>query len=166
MSLGTVDAEGNPSVRIVLLKQADERGFFFYTNLESAKAADLPARPRAALYFHWPAIARQARFSGRTEAFSSEEADADSASRPRLSQIGAWVSRQSRPMAGSLDLEQGCAAYALRHPFGAIARPPFWSGYRVVPDRIEFWSERPFRRDERLLYLPSNGAWQEQRLYP
>jgi len=166
MSLATVDPEGNPAVRIVLLKHADERGFVFYTNLGSAKAADLAAHPRAALCFHWPVISRQVRITGQTEAVSDDEADAYFASRPRLSQIGAWVSRQSQPMSGSLDLEQGCAAYALRHPLGAIPRPPFWSGYRVVPDRIEFWSERPFRRHERLLYLPANDGWREQRLYP
>lgn len=166
MSLATVDADGGPAVRIVLLKQADERGFVFYTNLTSAKGADLRAHPRAALAFHWPRISRQVRVAGRTEPVTDAEADAYFATRPRLSQIGAWVSRQSQPMEGAFDLEQACAAYALRHPLGAIERPPFWSGFRVIPDRIEFWHERPFRRHERLLYRPAADGWSESRLYP
>ncbi len=166
MSLATVTPDGGPAVRIVLLKHADERGFVFYTNLESDKAADLRAHPRAALAFHWASLGRQVRLAGRVEAVSADEADAYFATRPRLSQIGAWVSRQSRPMPTPLALEQACAAYALRHPFAAIPRPPFWSGFRVLPERIEFWQERPFRRHDRRLYLPGDGGWREQRLYP
>jgi pyridoxamine 5'-phosphate oxidase len=166
MALATADADGNPSVRMVLLKQADEHGFAFYTNLGSPKARDLTVRPRAALCFHWAVIGRQVRVEGRTEPVSDAEADAYFASRPRLSQIGACVSRQSEPMTGSFDLEQACAAYAVRHPLGSVARPPFWSGYRVVPEVIEFWSERPFRRHERLRYVRDGGCWFESRLYP
>ncbi len=166
MALATADADANPSVRMVLLKQADERGFVFYTNLGSPKARDLKERPRAALCFHWAAIGRQVRVEGRTEPVSDDEADDYFASRPRLSQIGAWVSRQSEPMSGNFDLEQACAAYAVRNPLGSVSRPPFWSGYRVVPDVIEFWSERPFRRHERLRYVRDGGRWFESRLYP
>lgn len=166
MALATVDAAGNPSVRMVLLKQADTRGFVFYTNLESPKARDLAARPRAALCFHWAPLGRQVRIEGDVEAVSAAEADAYFATRPRLSQIGAWESRQSAPMAGSLDLEQACAARALRQAFGPVPRPPFWSGFRLVPASIEFWSERPFRRHERLRYYREGGGWREARLYP
>jgi len=166
MALATTDAGGNPEVRMVLLKHVDTRGFVFYTNLESPKAADLAANPRAALCFYWNRIGRQVRISGRTERVSDAEADAYFATRPRLSQLGAWASKQSRPMKGYYDLERACAAYALRYPFGAVPRPPFWSGYRVVPDRIEFWLQKPFRRHERVIHVLENGEWHEQWLYP
>jgi len=166
MALATTDAQGNPSVRMVLLKHADSRGFVFYTNLESPKAADLAANPKAALCFYWNRTGRQVRISGRTERVSDAEADAYFATRPRLSQLGAWASKQSRPMKGYYDLEQACAAFALRYPFGAVPRPPFWSGYRVVPDRIEFWLQKPFRRHERIIHVREDGGWSEQWLYP
>lgn len=166
MTVATVDANGDPDARIVLLKHADEKGFVFYTNLGSTKADNLRHRPRAALCFHWASISRQVRIKGATEAVTEAEADAYFATRPRLSQIGAWVSKQSQPMAGVLDLEKGCAAYALQHPIGKISRPPFWSGFRVVPDQIEFWQERPFRRHDRQVYRLIDHRWHEQRLYP
>jgi len=166
MALATADARGRPAVRMVLLKHADEHGFVFYTNLESAKSEDLLANPRAELCFYWDPLSRQVRIAGPVERVSEAEADAYFATRPRLSQIGAWASQQSRPMRGYLELEQACARVALRYPFGAVPRPPFWSGYRVVPERIEFWKEKPFRRHERVVYLRTNGAWTEQWLYP
>jgi len=166
MALATADAQGRPAVRMVLLKHADERGFVFYTNLESAKAADLRANPRASLCFYWNPLGRQVCISGRVELVSAAEADAYFATRARLSQIGAWASQQSRPMAGYFELEQACAKVALRYPLGAVPRPPFWSGYRVVPERIEFWKQKPFRRHERILYTRENGGWKKQWLYP
>lgn len=166
MALATVAADGRPSVRMVLLKHADDRGFVFYTNLESAKGRDLAANPRAELCFYWDPLGRQIRVGGRVEPVTNAEADAYFASRPRLSQIGAWASRQSRPMSGYFELEQACARVALRYPLGAVPRPPFWSGYRVVPDRLEFWKQKPFRRHERVLYEAGEGGWKKIWLFP
>ncbi len=166
MALATSDTDGSPTVRMVLLKHADDHGFVFYTNLESPKAADLATNPKAALCFYWNRIGRQVRVSGRTERVTDAEADAYFATRPRLSQLGAWASKQSTPMEGYFDLERACASYALRFPFGAVPRPPYWSGYRVMPDRIEFWSQKPFRRHERKVHVQENGQWREQWLYP
>jgi pyridoxamine 5'-phosphate oxidase len=166
MALATADAAGRPSVRMVLLKHADERGFVFYTNLESAKAADLRANPRAELCFYWDPLGRQVRVGGRVEPVSDAEADAYYATRPRLSQIGAWASRQSRPMSGYFELEQACARVALRHPVGAVPRPPFWSGFRLAPDRIEFWKQKPFRRHERFVFVREAEGWKKSWLFP
>jgi pyridoxamine 5'-phosphate oxidase len=166
MALATADDKGNPDVRMVLLKHADSRGFVFYTNLGSPKAADLAARPRASLCFFWGRLGRQVRVSGKTEAVEEGEADAYFATRPRLSQLGAWASKQSRPMQGYYDLEKACAAFALRYPLGSVPRPPFWSGYRIVPDRIEFWLQKPFRRHERVVHVLENGEWRQFWLYP
>ena len=166
MALATADPAGRPAVRMVLLKHADERGFVFYTNLESPKSSDLRANPRAELCFHWNALDRQVRISGHVEPVSDAEADAYFATRPRLSQIGAWASKQSRPMEGYFELERACAGVALRYPVGTVPRPPFWSGWRVVPGRIEFWKQKPFRRHERILYTREDGGWREQWLYP
>lgn len=166
MALATSDTLGMPNVRMVLLKRADETGFTFYTNLESPKATELRATPRAALCFYWQETKRQVRVHGRVEPVSDEEADAYFATRPRLSQIGAWASRQSRPMAHRLELEQACAGVVLRHPVGAVPRPPFWSGFRVVPERVEFWSEQPFRRHERRLWTRVGDAWRSELLFP
>ncbi len=168
MSLATVDAAGAPQVRMVLLKHADSRGFVFYTNLGSPKVAELRAQPAVSLCCFWPSTRRQVRVDGRADPVTDAEADAYFATRPRLSQIGAWVSRQSQPLPGPLHLEQACAAFALRHGLGTIARPPFWSGFRVVPVRMEFWSGKAFRLHERTRYERVDGGdgWRAQRLYP
>lgn len=166
MALATADAAGRPSVRMVLLKHVDERGFVFYTNLESAKSGDLRANPHAELCFYWDPLKRQVRVGGGIESVTDAEADAYFATRARLSQIGAWASRQSQPMSGYFELEQACARVALRYPVGPVPRPPFWSGYRVVPDRIEFWKQKPFRRHERVLYARRDGAWSKTWLFP
>jgi pyridoxamine 5'-phosphate oxidase len=166
MSLATVDAAGTPNVRMVLLKHADARGFVFYTNLESPKADELRANPIAALCFYWAETRRQLRIHGRVTPVSDADADAYFATRPRLSQIAAWASKQSQPMAGSFDLERACAAVALRYGVSAVPRPPFWSGYCVAPHDIEFWSEKPFRRHERVLYTRTASGWETQRLFP
>ncbi len=166
MALATSDALGVPNVRMVLLKQVDEAGFVFYTNLESPKSAELRAMPTAALCFYWQETKRQVRVQGRVEAVGDAEADQYFATRPRLSQIGAWASRQSQPMSNSWELEQACAGVLLRYGMGTVPRPPFWSGFRVVPARIEFWDEKPFRRHERTLYTRSGDDWHIQSLFP
>jgi pyridoxamine 5'-phosphate oxidase len=166
MALATCDAEGRPAVRMVLLKAADERGFVFYTNLDSPKAQQLKAHPRAALCLHWAQLERQVRVEGAVVPVGAEEADAYFASRPRLSQLGAWASKQTQPIAGRWVLEQAVAAVALRYPLGAVPRPPNWSGYRVVPDQIEFWHQRPFRHHDRQRFTLKDGAWQHEWLFP
>ena len=166
MALATSDATGMPNVRTVLLKEVDEAGFVFYTNLESPKATELRSTPFAALCFYWPEMKRQVRVQGKVEVVSESEADAYFATRPRLSRIGAWASRQSRPMSHALELEQACAGVVLRYGVGDVPRPPFWSGFRVVPERIEFWSEQPFRRHERRRYTRLEGQWGVQLLFP
>jgi len=166
MALATVAPDGAPQVRMVLLKESDARGFAFYTNLGSPKAAELHAHPAASLCFFWPSIKCQVRIDGRVEPVTDAEADAYFATRPRLSQIGAWVSKQSQPMPGRLRLERECAAFGLRHGVGPISRPPFWSGFRVVPARIEFWSGKAFRLHERTGHLRAGDTWTAERLYP
>jgi pyridoxamine 5'-phosphate oxidase len=166
MSLATADRQGRPAVRMVLLKHADERGFVFYTNLESPKAADLRDNPRAALCFHWPVLERQVRIEGRVGPVSDAEADAYFATRPRLSQLGAWASRQTQPIAGRFVLEQAVAAVALRFPLGTVPRPPYWSGYRVTPDVIEFWHQRPFRHHDRQRFTREGEGWRHEWLFP
>lgn len=166
MALATADASGHPSVRMVLLKAADERGFVFYTNLTSPKADDLRANPRAALCLHWAKQERQIRVDGRVEAVTDAEADAYFASRPRLSQLGAWASKQSQPMRGRFELEQAVAATAVRFNIGTVPRPDFWSGFRVVPERIEFWHQRPFRHHDRQRFVREGAGWREQWLFP
>jgi len=166
MSLATVDAQGRPAVRMVLLKGVDERGFVFYTNLESPKVADLTAHPRAALCFHWAASERQVRVDGPVEPVSDAEADAYFASRPRLSQLGAWASKQSQPMEGYWELEKAVAATALRFSIGSVPRPPHWSGFRVKPEKIEFWHQKPFRHHQRFVYTRLGEGWKHQWLYP
>jgi pyridoxamine 5'-phosphate oxidase len=150
---------------MVLLKGADERGFVFYTNLESPKAADLSANPRAELCFYWPPD-RQARVRGGVEPVSAAEADAYFASRPRVSQLGAWASRQSQPLAAYAELERAVAAYAVRFGVKAVPRPPHWSGFRLIPDQIEFWEQRPFRLHRRVRVTRQSGGWLEQPIFP
>ena len=166
MSLATLDADGHPDARMVLLKGVDERGFVFYTNLGSPKARALLQEPWAALCFYWDKIDKQIRVRGRADRVSDDEANAYFATRPRLSQIGAWASDQSQPMRGYFELEAEVAKTVVRFGVGEVPRPPFWSGFRVVPEQIEFWKQKPFRRHERILYTRAPGAWQKQWLYP
>jgi pyridoxamine 5'-phosphate oxidase len=168
MSLATVDADGMPNVRMVLLKGVDARGFVFYTNTLSAKGLELAAEPRAALLFHWKSLRRQVRVRGPVEAVSAEEADAYFASRPRGSQIGAWASDQSQPLPDRLALERRVAEFGLKFGIGKVPRPPHWSGYRVLPRTIEFWRDRPFRLHERLAFAreAEDAPWSVARLYP
>lgn len=165
MTVATVDDDG-PDARMLLLKGMDERGFVFYTNLESPKAQALRNDPRVALCFYWNTIEKQVRVRGRATPVSDAEADAYFATRPRLSQISAWASKQSREMEGYFELEAEVAKAALRFGVGAIPRPPFWSGFRVAPERIEFWHGKPYRRHHRTLYTHSANGWQTQYLYP
>ena len=167
MAVATADAAGVPNVRMLLLKGADERGFVFYTNLESPKAHELAERPRAALCFYWNQIKRQVRVAGPVTPVTEAEADAYFASRARLSQLGAWASRQSRPMSDRFELEKNCAVEALRFGVGKVTRPPHWSGFRLVPEMIEFWHEKPFRLHDRVRFTrTATGGWKTERLFP
>ncbi len=167
MALATADAEGRPSVRMVLLKAFGDDGFVFYTNLESRKAHHLHANPHAALCFHWQPLQVQVRAEGPVSRVSSAEADAYFASRPRGSQIGAWASLQSQPLESYAQLEDGVLDIENRFAGREVSRPPFWSGYRLTPERIEFWTGRPNRLHERDLFeRTADGEWRVRMLYP
>ncbi len=166
MTLATVSPEGQPSARMVLLKGADSSGFVFYTNLESQKALELAANPRAALLFHWKSLNRQVRIEGSASPVSDAEADAYFATRPRGAQIGAWASRQSRALESRFALEKHVAEYTAKFGLSKIPRPGFWSGYRVRPERMEFWQDRPFRLHDRLVFQRTPEGWRTEKLYP
>src|SRR4051812_26996234 len=172
--LATATPDGRPSARMVLLKGVDARGFVFYTNLESRKGSELAANPEAALCFHWKSLARSVRVEGAVEPVSAAEADAYYASRARGSRIGAWASRQSRPLESRFALEKAVAEYTMKFGIGEIPRPEFWSGFRVLPRRIEFWRDMPFRLHDRQVFhrVAGSGAgassegWRIEALYP
>jgi pyridoxamine 5'-phosphate oxidase len=168
LALATVDRDGLPNVRMVLLKGFDEQGFVFYTNLESRKGEEILGAGKAAMCFHWKSLRRQVRVRGTTEKVSDAEADAYYASRPRGSRIGAWASKQSRPLEGRFALEKAVAEYTAKYAIGEVPRPPYWSGIRLVPRSIEFWHDRPFRLHDRIIFERPGGAgpWTKTRLYP
>jgi len=166
MALATASADGRPSCRVVLLKDADEHGFAFYTNMDSPKAHDLDKNPHACLNFWWGVLQEQIRIDGVVERVSEKEADEYFATRPRGSQLGAWASPQSAPLASRETLEADADRIAERYPDGSVPRPPNWSGFRLIPDSIEFWFGREDRLHDRFLYTREGDAWIEQRLYP
>lgn len=166
MALATADAAGRPSVRMVLLKGHDARGFVFYTNEQSAKGEQLAANRQAALLFHWKSLRRQVRVEGAVERVDPAEADAYFASRGRDSQLGAWASDQSRPLDGRDTFEARFAAMQARFADEPIPRPPHWGGFRIVPERIEFWEDRPHRLHHRRLFVRDGGGWAWSLLYP
>ncbi|MEA3080514.1 MAG: pyridoxamine 5-phosphate oxidase [Sphingomonadales bacterium] len=166
MSLATADPDGRPSVRIVLLKGHGPDGFVFYTNQRSRKGEELAANPNAALLFHWKSLRRQVRIEGKANPVSASEADSYFASRSRDSQLGAWASDQSQPLASRAEFEARYEATRQKFEGGDVPRPPHWGGYRVTPDRIEFWTDRPHRLHERRLFTRAGEGWTEGLLYP
>ncbi len=164
-ALATATAHGAPSVRMVLVKRVDERGFCFFTNAESQKGIQLAENPQAALCFHWKSLRRQVRVEGRVGELAAVEVDAYFHSRSRRSQIGAAVSRQSRPLRDRGDLVDQVQAFAAEHP-GEVPRPVYWRGYCVVPERIEFWMDGPDRLHDRIVFTPAVSGWSASRLYP
>ena len=166
MTLATATREGQPSARVVLLKGLDRRGFVFYTNLESRKSEELFANPHAALCFLWKSLNRQVRVEGPVEQVGDDEADVYFASRPRDSQIGAWASDQSRPLESRALLERRVEEFSRRFDEGKVPRPTYWSGFRVVPQRVEFWEEQPSRLHDRMLFIREGEGWRRERLFP
>jgi pyridoxamine 5'-phosphate oxidase len=168
MALATVDADGLPNVRMVLLKGFDERGFVFYTNLGSVKAHELDGSPKAALTFYWKSLQRQVRARGTVEPVTAEEADTYFATRSRMAQIGAWASKQSTALESRMAFEKAIARYTAKLGIGTVPRPDFWSGYRVAPVEIEFWQERLYRLHDRITFRRAGpvAPWTKTRLYP
>ena len=168
MSLATVDEEGLPNVRMVLLKDFDERGFVFYTNYQSQKGQEVQSAMKAAINFHWKSLRRQVRVRGLIEKVTEAEADAYFQSRPRDSRIGAWASAQSRPLEGPLALATAVATYTAKYAIGQVPRPPHWSGFRILPLSIEFWHDRPFRLHDRVVFRRADqkAKWTKAKLYP
>ncbi|MBZ9654211.1 pyridoxamine 5'-phosphate oxidase [Phyllobacterium lublinensis] len=168
VALATVDSDGLPDVRMVLLKGFDSQGFVFYTNFESMKGQEILGSMKAAMCFHWKSLRRQVRIRGPVEIVSNEEADAYYATRPRGSRIGAWASKQSRPLESRFALEKAVAEYTARYAIGEIPRPDHWSGFRIRPTSIEFWHDRPFRLHDRVVFSRETieGDWGKTRLYP
>ena len=170
MALATATTDGKPSVRMVLLKALDPKGLVFYTNLESRKGCELAENPNAALLFHWKSLRRQVRVEGHVQAVSDAEADDYFDSRPRKSRIGAWASAQSRPLESRFEFETAIGKYAAKYATGKVPRPPFWSGFRLIPDRFEFWEDREFRLHDRSIFTKTeqNGTigWARQKLFP
>jgi len=168
MTLATVDADGAPNARMVLLKGLDERGFVFYTNKESQKGRELDVHPIAALVFHWKSLNRQIRVRGGVVHVTDAEADAYFASRPKGAQVGAWASQQSRALESRLAFEKAVALYAAKYALASVPRPPYWSGYRILPVAMEFWQDRPFRLHDRVVFTRASldAPWSKTRLYP
>lgn len=168
MTLATVDPDGLPNARMVLLKGVDQGGFVFYTNMDSQKGRELDAHAKAALVFHWKSLNRQVRLRGTVEQVTDAEADAYFASRPKQAQIGAWASKQSSPLESRLAFEKAVALYAAKYALGTVPRPPQWSGYRLLPLRMEFWHDRPFRLHDRVEFVRDSltAPWNKTRLYP
>ena len=166
MSLATVDPDGTPDVRMVLLKDAGPDGFVFYSNLGSTKGRQMASNPKAALLFHWKSLRRQVRVRGTVSAVTDAEADAYWATRARPAQLGAWASEQSQPLPDRLAFEKRIAEFGLKFGLGKPPRPPHWSGFRIVPQSIEFWRDRAFRLHERLVFHRQGEGWTTQRLYP
>ena len=168
MTLATVDADGLPNARMVLMKGFDEHGLVFYTNADSIKGHELAAAPKAALTFYWKSLQRQVRLRGVVEAVAGAEADAYFATRSRMAQIGAWASKQSAALESRLVFEKAIARFTAKFAVATVPRPPYWVGYRVVPNEIEFWQERPFRLHDRIAFTRTsmNAPWTKTRLYP
>lgn len=166
VALATVDEDGLPNVRMVLLKGFDARGFVFYTNFESRKGQEILGQKKAAMCFHWKSLRRQIRLRGEVEVVSDAEADEYYNSRPLGSRIGAWASQQSRPLEGRFALEKAVAEYTAKFALGHVPRPPHWSGFRIIPRTIEFWHDRKFRLHDRIEFRREGDGWSKVRMYP